>query len=127
MLSLRGQIGWIGRQDAVACLDEKDLGISGVDVSELVLKRMASDFGHRACHLDAGRSASDDDERERFVPLLDFDLTLGRLEGQQHATTDFGCVLNRFKTWSERLPFRVAEVAVPGAGGDDERVVDDLI
>ena len=50
-------------------------------------------------------------------------LLLGRLEGQQHAAADLEGVGQRLQAGRERRPVVVAEVAVGGAGGDDQVVV----
>ena len=58
---------------------------------------------------------------------VDLDLALGRLEGQEHPAADFGRVFDRLQAGRKRFPFGMAEVTVPGTGGNDERVVADLV
>ena len=50
-------------------------------------------------------------------------LALGALEREQDAPAQRGGVLQRLQAGRERLPFVVAEIGVPRAGGEDERVV----
>ena len=45
-------------------LDEDDPGVGRVDRAEVAPQRVAGDFADRPGHLDPGRPAADDDERQ---------------------------------------------------------------
>ena len=87
-------------------------------------KRVARDLRQRAGHLDAGRAAADHDEREpggapagvRLAsrPLSKASSTRRRISKASSSV---------FRPGATRRPLVVAEVAVRGAGGDDEVVV----
>src|SRR5215218_9492034 len=96
-------------------------------MTELALKRVPRNLGHCACELQARRSAAHDDKCEQLVALNDFALALGRFKRQEHSAANLGGVFDRFQPRSKRFPFGMAEVTVPSAGGDDQRVEADLI
>ena len=50
-------------------------------------------------------------------------LALGALEGDQDAPPQRGGVLQRLQAGRERLPFVMAEIGMPRAGGENERVI----
>ena len=115
----------IGGQQPRAALEQHHGGLAGIDVAEVAAQRVAPDLGHGAGHLDAGRAAAHDDEGEVGVPADRVGLPLGALERQQHPAADLERVLQALEPGRERLPLVVAEVGVPGAGGDDQVVVGD--
>ena len=51
---------------------------------------------------------------------------LGLLERHENVPADRGGVFDRLESWREVFPVVVAEIAVAGAGGNDERVVGQL-
>jgi len=75
--------------------------------------------------LDAGGSASDDDEREPRGPAVGVRLDLARLERCQDPATDLEGALERLDVGRERPPLVVAEIGVARPGGDDQAVVRD--
>ena len=81
------------------------------------------ELGDRAGELDARRAAPDNDERQkrRALPLVGLPLRL--LEGEEYAAPYGGRVLERLEAGRERLPGIVAEIGVPRAGRQHERVV----
>ena len=115
-----------GQQDAVRPLEQDDASGPGVDVPEVAREDVAGDLGEGAGHLDSGRAAADDDEREPGPAPLGVVLALGRLEREQHAAADGRGVLDRLEPGRDRGPLVVAEIGVGRAGGDDQVVVADL-
>ena len=92
-------------------------------MAEVARERLARDLGERAGHLDAGRTAADDDERQQRGALRRIALALGALERQQHAAADLERVLERLQSRRDDPPLVVAEVGVRRAGGEDQIVV----
>ena len=120
---LGGEIRGIGREHARAAIEQHHAALGGIDVAEVVAHVELRDVADGAGKFDPGGSAANDDEIERRVPALLQHLALGKLEGQQHAAANLGCVFDGFKAGRERLPLIVAEIGVRGAGGEDEIVV----
>ena len=87
--------------------------------------RLARQLDDGAGELDAGRPAADDDEGEQLAAQLRVLADLGLLEGRQDAGADLGGVADRLQAGRRLLPFVMAEIGVPGAGGDDQIVVGD--
>ena len=94
--------------------------VFGVDVPEVASHVKLGDVGDSASEFHAGRAAADDDEAEGRVLAGLEHLAFGELEGEQDAAADVGRILNGFEARSELGPLGVAEVAMGGAGGDDE-------
>ena len=74
-------------------------------------------------HLDPGRPGADDDEGQPVSPFVGVALDLGRLERGQDAVPDLERAGQRLQLRGVLLPLVVAEVGVPRAPGDDQRVV----
>ena len=111
------------RQHARAGLDQHDARLVGVDVAEVGRQRVARQFGDGAGEFDAGRAGADDDEGQQRGAPLRIGLALGALEGDEDAPPQRGGVLERLQARRERLPFVMAEIGVPRAGGEHQRVV----
>ena len=111
------------RQHGRAAFEQDDLRGTGIEVAEVLRQRVARDLGERAGHLDAGRTAADDDERQLRGAARGIRLTLGALEREQHAAADLERVFERLQPGRVRPPVVVAEVRVRRAGGDDQVVV----
>ncbi len=88
---------------------------------------MARDLGEGAGEFDAGGAAADHHESEPGGAFRGVGFALGALEGEQHAAADFVGILQRFQARRVHRPVVVAEIAVGGAGGDDQAVVGDLV
>ena len=88
-------------------------------------QRVLRDLAHRAGHLHPGRAAADHGEGHPGVALGRVGGALGPLEGADDAGADVERVGQRLQARRVRRPFVVAEVAVRGAGGDDQVVPGD--
>ncbi len=124
-LRRRGSAGRERRQDPVHRLDEDDPGLGRVDRPEIALQGVARDLPERPGELHAGRPAADDHERHPLATPVGLGLALGRLERDEDAPADLGRVLDGLEPGRDGRPFGVVEIAVVGAGRDDERVVID--
>ena len=111
------------RQHARSGLDQHDARLVGVDVAEVGRQRVLRQFGDGAGELDAGRAGADDDEGQQRRAPLRIGLALGAFERDQDAPPQRGGVFQRFQAGRERLPFVMAEIGVPRAGGEDQRVI----
>ena len=123
---LRGEIGRIGREDALFPLDEDHARARRVDAAEVAEHGLPRDLGERAGELGAGRPRADDDEGEPGPLPVGIGLALSFLEGEEHAPPDLQRVLDGLEPRRVALPLWMREVGMRGAGGDDEVVVRDV-
>ena len=103
--------------------DEQDARLARIDGAEVPRQRVARQVGDRPRQFDAGRAAADDHESEQRREPRRVGFALGFLERQENAAADCGGVFDRLQPGRRRLPFVMAEIAVAGARGDDQRVV----
>ncbi len=89
-------------------------------------QRLPRDLRQRAGHLDPGRAAADDDERQQLLAPLRIRLAFGMLEREEHTAADGQGVFERLEPRRQRLPFVVAEVGVRRAARHDQVVVGQL-
>ena len=122
-LGLRGERGREARQHAVCGLHEEDARAARIDVAEVATQRVERQLADLARHLDAGRAAADDDEREPGVAISLVRRRLGCLEGGEEAAAGGECALDRLHLDAVRPPVVVPEVGVGRAARDDEAVV----
>ncbi len=111
------------RQHRGGGVEQDDAGPGGVDVAEGALQGVIGQFGDLAGHLDAGRSGTDDGEREQLFPPLRIVGPFGRFECAEDASPQFQCVVDGLHTRGEFGELVVAEVGLPGTGSDDQAVV----
>ena len=113
-------------EDPVGHLDEEHAGAAGVDMTEVAMQGLATELGDLPGHLDAGRAAADDHERQPAPPsfLIGFDLS--GFERGQDPVADVERAGKRLQLRRARPPVVVAEVGVPRPAGDDQRVVVEL-
>jgi hypothetical protein len=107
------------RQNRRTTLEEDDPCGPRIEMPEVARQRLSRDLGQRAGHLDACRSATDDDKGEKFAAALRIHFPFGALECQQDAAPDLQRVLQGFETGRDSAPFVVAEIGVRSAGGKD--------
>jgi hypothetical protein len=94
-----------------------------VDVPEVLAQRAVRQLGDLPGHLHAGRAGADDDEGQQPVDLGLVGGELGELEGTEDATAQLEGVVDALHAGRELGELVVAEVGLPGAGGDDQLVV----
>jgi len=109
-----------------AGLDQDDARRARVDPPEVAREGVAGDLGERPGHLDPGRPAPDDHEREPMAAGLGVLLALGRLERDQGSPPDLERVLQRLQPRRVSFPLVLPEVRVARPGGEDESVVRQL-
>ena len=112
-----------GGQHLRRAVEQDDAGVTRVDVAELVGERLVRQLGDLASHLDTGRARADDDEGEQPVAVLGVDRRLGELEGAEDAAAQLEGVVDVLHARRVAGEVVVAEVGLPGAGGDDQAVV----
>ena len=122
-LRIEGQVLGESGQHARTGLDQHDARLTRVDAAELGRQRGARQFGDRAGKLDPCRTSADNDEGQKRRPLLFVGLALGLFEGEEYAAANGRRVLERLEARRERLPIVMAEIGVPRAGRQHERVV----
>jgi hypothetical protein len=99
--------------------------VFGIDVAEVLAESFLGEFGNGARQLDAGRSATDDDEVSEPSALGRIIANFCILEGHEYAPTDRRRILDALESGSERLPPVMAEIGVTRAGCNDQVIVGD--
>ena len=122
-----GQILGEAWQDARTRFDQHDARLARVDAAKIVGQRFTREFGDRAGELDPGRAAADDDEGQLRRAQRSVALAFGALEGHQNSPAHRGRVLERLEAGREALPFVMAEIGVPGAGRQHQRIEFDRV
>ena len=92
-------------------------------MAEIFRQRVTRDFGDRARHFHAGRSASNDDERHRCFTRSFVRNFFGVFERHQNAAPNFNRVFQALQTGGESFPFRVSKIGMPRAGRENEIIV----
>ena len=114
------------QQDAVGRLDEDDAHLGGVDAAEIVPHDVAAQFLARAGHLDAGRTAADDDDGHELLELVGVGGHLGLLEGEARISRRMRIAsLTDLSPGANSRPVGMAEVAGHAAERDDEVIIGD--
>ena len=72
-------------EQAIGGFDEQHFRAAGVGDSIVPVQRVTRELGDLTGHLDSGRAAADDDERQPRLARLRVVLGLGGLEGRQDA------------------------------------------
>ena len=121
----RAQVFREGAQDRRPAFEQQDPRRARIEMPEVAGERVPRDLRERARHLDAGRSAADDDEGQQRGRFCRIALPLGALEREQHPPPDLERVLERLEPGRDAPPLVVAEVRVRRAGRDDQEVVVD--
>ena len=123
LLGLLAERGRVGRQDALAALDQDDDRLAGIDAPEITPEHVTLDLGQRAGELDARGPATHDHEVEIRLPRHRVGLHLGELEGEQDAPPHLERILDGLEPGREGRPVVAPEIGVVGPRGDDEPVV----
>jgi len=119
--------GRIARENPVAGFEKENGGLSRIDSAEVPPKSEARQLGDRAGQLNPGRPRPDDDERELPPTDLRVGCPLGPLEGQQNPAANLTGVLQGLEPRREGLPLGVAEIGMPGPGGEHQVVIADPV
>jgi hypothetical protein len=102
-------------------------GAAGIDRAKITGQRMAADFGEGSGEFDSRWASSYNYKVQGIVAFTRDSAAFRKFECQQNTTANFESVLNRLKAWSKRFPFLVAEIGVAGSGGDDKRIVRNVL
>src|SRR5262249_40508672 len=87
---------------------------------------VAPDLGDGAGHLHAGWPPADDDEGEQRLAFDRIRLALRSLESAEYTAANLERVLKPLEPGSEHLPLVVADIAMSGAGADQQVIVGEL-
>src|SRR5262249_39854956 len=109
-------------QQSRSGFDEKDAGACRVDRSEIQGEGPLRQLSKRARQLDAGRSAADDYEVAKPLPLDRIRFGLRLFERDQNPTPQIGRVIDRLQPSRISRPLGMAEVSVLRPGGDEEMI-----
>ena len=112
-----------GGQHVGGGVEQDDAGGGGVDAAEVAAQGAAGELGDLPGHLHAGGAGADDDEGQQPVDLGLVLGELGQLEGAEDAAAQLEGVVDALHAGGELGEPVVAEVGLPGAGGDDQLVV----
>ena len=121
-----GELGRIGGQHAIAPFDQDDAGLGRIDLAEVTGEGLPGDLRERPGQLDPRRTAADHHERQVGPTLRRVVHPLGDLEGREDPAADLQGVLDALEARREPFPIVVAEIGMPGAGGDNQGIVGDL-
>ena len=117
------ELGAERRQHLAGGVEQDDPRLAGVDAAEVLAQRAVGELGDLAGHLDPGRAGADDDEGQQPLDLLLGLGQLGELERAEDPAAQLEGVVDALHAGRELGEVVVAEVGLPGAGGDDQRVV----
>ena len=107
---------------------EENLGLPGIDRSEVLLQALPGDLGDHPRQFHTGGTAADDHEGKPGPSLLRVRFPLGHLEGIKDLLPDPGTVLDALEPRGHFLPGVMAVVVVLHPRCDDQRViVDDAV
>ncbi len=119
------ELRWKRGQDRLARLNQDDARSACVDRSKLVAQRLARNFRECSGELDAGGTAANEHEGEQLLPPRWICFMLSALEREQDAAANLEGILERLEAGRMARPLVVPEIAVAGAGRDDQVVVPD--
>jgi hypothetical protein len=111
------------REQPVARLDEQHPSLPRVDPAKVPWQRVPRQLRDLPCHLDPGRAAAHDHERELGVALVGVSGQLRGLERGEDARAHVESALERLDLERLLAPFLVTEIRVARSRSDDERVV----
>ncbi len=110
-------------EDPVGPLEQDDLGVVGIDGTELLGERLERDLGDRAGRLHARGAATHHDEGEVARAVVRVGRPFGTLEGEQYPPPDLERVLDGLEPGGVGFPVVVTEVRVGRPRGEDEILV----
>ncbi len=110
-------------QDFRPRFDEQHFRRVRIDRAEIPGERVVREVGDRAGQFDARGAGADDHKGQQRLPPYRIGLALGFLERQEDAAANGRSVLDRLQAGRHRLPFVMAEIAVPGARRENQRLV----
>ena len=113
------------RQHAVTGVEQDDPHLVRADAREVLCDRLPRQDRERARHLDAGRAAADDRERQPLRAGLGVGRPLGLLERAEDPVAQVDRVRERLQPARHVLPLVVAEVGRLHPAGEDQAVVAD--
>ncbi len=118
-----GLFGRKRRQQARSGLDQHDTGGARVDPAEIGCQGLPRDLRDGTRHFNAGRAATDDDERQQAALLIRIGRDLGSLKRNQDAAPDTSCIFDVLQAWCVGRPVIMAEIGMHRAGRDHEIIV----
>ena len=122
-----GQVFREGAQHARRPLQQDDAGHARVDAAELGAQGLLRDLGQRAGHLHARGARTHHGEGQPGLAACRVGFAFGLLEGGQHAAADGEGVAQGLEAGGVLGPVVAPEIAVRGAGGQDEVVEMDVL
>ena len=108
-------------------VDQNDPDRGGIDVAEVVPEAAVGELADLPRQLDTGRPCADDDEGHPEPLQRRVAEVLGDLERAVDAAPQLHGVVDRLHAGGDHGELVVAEVRLPGAGGDNEAVVGELV
>ena len=122
-LGFGGQIGRVGRQNAIGVFQQQDASLFGMDAAEVPAQSVVSNFAQCAGQLDAGRSGAHHHEPQPGVSFLRIRLALSTFEGAENSPADFGSVFDGLEPRRELRPLVMTKIMVARSGRDDQSVI----
>ena len=112
-----------GAEDSRRRFDQKDIGGPGIDAAEVAGEGVTGELRDGARHLHSRRAAADDHGCHQRLLLLGVGRHLGFLERHQETRANLASILDRLQAGRDLRPVVVPEVAVLGAGRNDQTIV----
>ena len=111
------------RKDRGSCFNQDDAGDRRIDGVEFQAQGLARDLAERARHLDTGRAAANQDERQEPSLIDGIRLALGLFERQQQSPPNRQRIVERFQSRRGIGPLVVPKIRMRCAGCDDQVVI----
>ncbi len=86
-------------------------------------RRVLRDLAQRAREFDARRAGPDHHKCQPGLPFIGVDLALGKFKRRKNPPANLQRIADAFQAWRILRPVVVAEVRMPGAGGDNQIIV----
>src|SRR5262249_5054980 len=104
-------------------LDQDDPRFRRIDPAKIVDQGCLCQLSNGAGKFNAGRARTDQHEIQQTTALALLRRDLGSLEGDEHTLANSERVGQRLDAGREAFPFWMAEIGMPGARRDDEKVI----
>src|SRR6185312_5451191 len=118
-----GEVWWISGQHTRATLQKDDACPGGINAAKVAFQIMPGDIRDSAGELHSGGSGAYDYKVQRRRIPVGKGLPLSTLKSQQDAAANVSGIFQGLQARRILLPFRMSEISVGGACGNNEIIV----